>query len=232
MGNINMAPGVAAKRTATPRNILLSEESKQLLPGGVVLDGSDSRDPLNTGDIDVLRAGIVLGKKTSGGLYVPSIIGVLASAYDKDASFSTVMTVAASTVTELVRRVGSSGTFTIVGPPTSAGTVATEVVTYSAASSTTITVTAAAADYYTGSFIMDTDGSQTPLAILGSDYGVKVTDDDGTSIDPLAPEVLIGGLVDSSQIVNYPSDASLKAWLKVTKLNAVCQFTYDDDFGR
>ena len=66
--------------------------------------------------------------------------------------------------------------------------------------------------------------------MLGDGYGIKATNTDGDSIDVPMSNLLIGGVLDASQIVNYPSDASLKTWVKTTKLNAVGQFTFDDNF--
>jgi len=206
--------------------------SAVLLPGGVVIDGSNSRDPLNSGDVDVLRDGLVMGK-TASGKYAPSILGVLSQAYDKDGSSATTMVVSAATATEIARRIGTSGTFKVTGPPTASGTVTTETITFSAVDTDTgaITVTTASNDFIAGAFVQPTDGSETPRCLLyAGGYGIKATDEDGASIDEQFPTPLIGGIVDASQIVNYPSDASLKTWLKQTALNAVGQFVFDDDF--
>lgn len=226
-------PGPQDERTATPRKILADVGSAVLLPGGVIIDGSQSRDPLNSGDVDVLRDGLVMGKITTGGKYAPSILGVLAQAYDKDGSSATTIVVSAATATEIARRIGTSGTFTVTGPPTASGTVTTETVTFSAVDTDTgaITVTTASNDFIAGAFVQPTDGAETPLCLLyAGGYGVKATDEDGTSIDEQFPTPLIGGIVDASQIINAPSDASLKTWLKQTALNAVGQFIFDDDF--
>src|SRR5574343_46446 len=323
-------PGLGTEKTAAYRNIWISREGRRVLPLGKIIDGAKSRDPLNTGDLDVLRAGLLMGKITSGGKYAPSIIGVSGEAMAGD---ETEMTVAAAVVTELVRRIGASGTFKLVGPPAASGTVRTTTVTYSAASGTAITmtamgtaevqtITASAAptvghwyvrymgddgveiesaaiaydataatiqtalralhadlaavtvtdsgsaglsdgtvtvtwpqagatagphallepfakgtllataavvsltcarsatgvngEFVTGSLICPTDGSETPLCILDKADGEKVTDDDGTTnLDIQAKDLVIGGgVLDASQIINYPADASLKAWVK------------------
>ena len=226
----NPLPGVGSDRTATPRRVLLA--SGIFLPGGKILSGANSRDPLNTGDLDVLRAGVVLGKITSGGKYAPSILGVLAAAYELTGGDDVEMTVSAATATELVRRIGASGTFNVTGPPSAAGTVVTEEVTYSAVNTTTgvITITEAAAAYVIGSFIQPTDGSETPLGMVPDGYGIKVTDVDAASQDTQLPILLIGGVIDASRIVNFPSDASLVTWLLATKLNAVGQYIFDNNF--
>ena len=144
--NSNRLPGVASDRDAAYRQILTTIDGRRLLPGGVIVDGSESRDPLNTGDVDVLRAGLLMGKITSGGKYSPAVLGVLTAAYANDAL--TEVTVSVATAVELVRRIGTSGTFNVTGPPTAAGTVRVITVTYSAVDTATgvITVTALGTD--------------------------------------------------------------------------------------
>ena len=223
-------PGIKTERSAAPRKILATTDGAILLPGGKVVDGSESRDPLNTGDVDVLRAGLVMGKITSSSKYAPSILGALSQAYDKDGSLNTTMTVSTATATEIVRRIGTSGTFKVTGPPTASGTVATETVTFSNINTATgaVTITTASNDFIAGSFVQPTDGSETPLGLIGDGYGIKVTDADGNDIDVPLPNLLIAGVIDASQIINYPSDSSLKTWLKTTQLSAVGLFCFDD----
>jgi len=228
----NALPGPQTERTATPRKVMNTDAGLMLIPGGEIIDGSKSRDPGNTGDVDVLRAGLLMGKITASGKYAPSVIGALTVAYDKDGSLATQMTVSAATATELVRRIGSSGTFGIAGPPTAAGTVATEQVTYSAVNTTTgvITVTTAAADYVVGSLIRPEDGSEAPLCLINDGYGLKVTDADDTSIDTQFAQPVIAGNVDASQIINYSSDTSIQAWIKAQLRTNGGSWTFDDDF--
>jgi len=235
MANPQSVSTVREVQTATPRIVSLSRE--QYREGGAIIDGDESRDPLNTSYLDYLRAGLVMGQITTGSKFAPSIIGVLASAYDKDGSYDEVMTVSAATATEIVRRIGTSGTFNITGPPSAAGTVATEEVTFSAVNTSTgvITVTAAAADYIAGSFVQPTDGSETPLCLIANGYPLKVTDDNDANIDIDFAKMLIGGRLDASQIINYPSDSSLETWIK-GNLNGTgntvkgrAPFSFDDD---
>lgn len=70
--------------------------------------------------------------------------------------------------------------------------------------------------FVTKSFIQPTDGSEAPLSFLPDwDAGVKVTDDSGASISQVDfPKFPTGGEVDCSQLVNYPTDASLRTWLQ------------------
>lgn len=337
--NPRAIPGVTSARTTTPRRVFAGGTA-QFLPSSQIIGGTASRDATNTGDVDVLRAGKVMGKITSGGKWAPSILGVTTNA---ETGATTTIEAAAGVVTELVRRVGATGTFKLTGPPTAAGTVRTLTITYSAASSTNITVTApGVADVWTltapagqdagmyqleittgkgtsaevvattvalaanantatvdaalealanvgvagvaavysdptltltfasnlgpvhvrvisdttndggvfeggwaavhtttgvdgrfvaGSLIQPTDGSETPLSFIGdldSCYGHKVTDQDGTAIDTQFHQIPVMGIVDSSQLIDWPSDTSLQAWL-AGSLNAagVGRFVFD-----
>lgn len=224
-------PGLRSERTFTPREILWSEQGAVYLPGGKVIDGSVARDPLNTGDLSTLRPGLVVGKITSGGKYAPSILGVTVANFT---ATTFTMSVTAATATELTRRIGSTGTFKVTGPPTSAGTVATSSVSYTAISAAgAITVLTTLPAFYAGALIRPNDGSETPLALL-SDH-VRVTDVDGNNIDARGSRLLVSGCVVASQIINYPADASLKTWLK-DALNTGSDgsgagpFLFDDNF--
>ncbi len=225
-------PGIQSERSAQPRRVLKNSVGAAYLPGGVVIDGSHSRDPANTGDVDVLRAGMVLGKVSATGFFAPSIIGVLPSAHTSSGTTVTALTIGVANAVELVRRVGSSGTFKLTGPPSAAGTVAVTTVTYSAVDVVTgiVTITDIAVNKIAGSFIQAIDGSESPLCILDRGYGVKVTDSDAASADQGVAEALIAGVLDSSQIINFPSDTSLRTWLCDTQLNSQCHYTYDHKF--
>ena len=225
-------PGIGSARSTTPREITAANaQFAQFLPGLRTIDGSRSRDPLNSPDVDVLRAGMVFGKTTSGngGKYAPSILGVLLNAA---AAAATSLTVSAAVATELVRRIGASGTFKLTGPPTAAGTVATQTVTYSAVNTSTgvITCTAIGAAAIAGSFVQPTDGSETPITLLGNRWGVKVTDLSGASADTLEDQFLIAAHVKTANIVNYPTDTSLIAWLKAALRTNCPAMTFDDSF--
>lgn len=222
-------PGPQTERTGQYRCVRKSDQGVRYIPGGKIIDGSKSRDTTNTGYLDVLQPGTVMGKVTASGKYAPSIIGLNTVLHDTSV-VTTTMTLPAAIVTEIQRRIGTSGTFTITGPPTAAGTVATETVTFSAiASATTITITATSADFAAGSIIAPADGSQTPIALIDDGSGVKVTDDLGVSQDQTYGYFLIGGDLDSSQIVNWSSDTSVQTWLK-GQLNSAgsSNFTFDD----
>lgn len=133
-------PGVRTTKEATARRILASVDGYQSLPGGGVIAGSKSRDPLNTGDTDVLRAGLMMGKITATGKWAPAVIGAVSAAYDG----GTTVKVSAATAAEIVRRIGATGTFKLTGPATAGGTVRTLTATYSAVDTTKGEITIAA----------------------------------------------------------------------------------------
>jgi len=132
--NGNPVPQVGSDRESAFRQVTWGGAMDYVF-GGKIIDGSLSRDPLNTGDVDVLRAGLLMGKITASDKYAPSIIGTLGDAYDGTATQMNLLY--AAEATELTRRIGSSGTFKVTGPPTAGGTVRTSTVTYSAVGSGT-----------------------------------------------------------------------------------------------
>ena len=222
-------PGIGTARVATPREILAGNaQFSQFVPGLRVIDGSRSRDPLNVPDVDVLRAGLLLGKTTAG-KYAPSVIGVLTTAAVAGA---TSLTVTPAVAIEIVRRLGTSGTHTLTGPPAAAGTVATQVVTFSAVNTSTgaITCTATSAAAIAGAFVQPTDGSETIVTLLGNKWGVKVTDLSGNSTDVMEDQLLLAGHVKTANMINYPGDVSLVAFVK-NSLRGLCPaMTFDDAY--
>lgn len=230
-----MNPGFGTARTASHRTVFKQRSGEYLTPG-FKIDGTKSRDAGNTGYVNVLRAGKVMGKITTGGKYRPSIIGVNTAAY---ADNDTTITVGVATATEIARlkTLGGGGNLSLkfVGPPTAAGTVAETALTVTAVDTTagTITVGDLNLDKVAGSFIMPADGSETPLSFIPDDgYGVLVTDVNGDSLSTVDfPRFPVTGIVDSSQLIDWPSDTSLQTWL-VGKLNAAFggQFVFDHKY--
>jgi len=171
---------------------------------------------------------------TATGLWAPSILGLVTAAYT---SGGTSLTVSPATATEIVRRVGTSGTLDLTHAPTAGGTVVAQAnLTYSAVNTTTgvLTVTDIGANVIAGSIIgHPTDGSSTPLAILGGIDGIRVTDEDGNNVDTQCASMLIGGDLNIDNIINYPTstNTTLIAWLK-GKLNSASNslFTFSDAY--
>lgn len=231
-------PGIHTERTATPRQVLLTQEGAITLPRGRILDGSLSRDPLNTGDLSTLRAGMILGMHT-GNLWRPAILGLVTGGATVGTDYNsgeTQLLVSAATAVEIIRRVGSSGVLNLTHAPTAGGTVVPyATLTYSAITTAGVmTITNIGADVICGSIVGPTvasDLSYVPRAILADPYGVKVTDEDAVDIDPPAKTLLVGGLVDVNQILNYPAAANttLITWLQGV-LNTYGKFVFSDRF--
>lgn len=215
-GYIPGLPGVRAAKTAVHKRVFRGGYVPDILPQGRLINGTKSRDASNSVDVTVLQAGLLMGIVTATLDYAPSILGVTTGAI---AAGATSISAAAAVVTELVRRVGASGTFKLTGPPTAGGVTVTETITYSAASGTTITVTATANAFVAGSFIQPTDGSETPVTFIPDGYGVSVAEADGTVLSQVQfPELPVTGIVEESQLINWPSDVSLRRWI-VSRLN-------------
>lgn len=227
----NPTPGIGTERTYQHRRVLHTDGGKVLLPHAGAIDGAQSRDPGNT-PVTVLRAGNVMGRITSSGLWAPAFVGALASAYT---SGGTTLTVTAAQAVELDRLVGQSGTNKLVaiGAPTATGTVAVTAFTHSAIDTSTgaITVTSLGVNKHAGTIIAVNDGRYTPLGLLGEGYGVKVVDEDGTSLTTARlGELIVGGFIDTAQVPLYPAAAntSLQAWIKS---NIKGQYFWTDDYG-
>lgn len=229
----NAVPGLGTDRSAAYRTIIV--RSEDFLPGFHVIDGSKARDTGNS-PITELRAGLILGKITASNKLAPSIIAVMADAYDDSSSGGTKVQVTAAEATEIVRRLGETPTLTFVGPPTASGTVNSESKLVSSINTTTGVITldsALAQDYIAGTFIQASDGSETPLTFLFNGYPIAVTDEDGNNLDVEMGKYPVGGIVDSSQLVYWPSNTVLQNWL-IGQLNGagVGQFVFDNKHGK
>lgn len=228
------APGYYTGNTLSVRRVFTDQSKASIAVGNYLIDSAKTRDLGNT-DITQLRAGLLMGKVTSGGKYANSIIGVTGALHDTSAvttTFGGSSVLTAAIVTEIQRRIGTSGTFRIIGPPTAAGTVAVETVTFSGiASSTTLTITATSADFAAGSIIAANDGTHIPATLIGNEHGVALTlVSSGSVNDQLLAPFYTGGDVDVDQIVNYSSlDASVKQWVKDQLRGTYANFTFTDD---
>ncbi len=140
-------------------------------PGGGVINGTKTRDVLNTSYQKTIRAGLTMSYNTTNKDYANWQIGVSTGAI---AGTGTTLSASAATVTELVRRVGASGTFTLTGPPAASGVARQSTVTYSAASGTSITVTALGTN--------QADKVQFNIASTGGNVQLTVQKPDGTFV--------------------------------------------------
>lgn len=86
--------------------------------------------------------------------------------------------------------------------------------------------------FVTGSFIQPVDGSENPLTFIGeTDGGVLVTDMFGANIVVPFHRLPIAGVVEAAQLVNWPADTSLQAWLMGQLSTATGgRFTWDVNY--
>lgn len=224
--------GQSVGRSIVPRNIYTSLTTARYAPSFYFFDGVYARDPDNT-PTSMLRAGLLCGKISTsgeGGGYANSIIGVTTVAYTSSGTSLTVTTQAA---TEIVRRIGASGTFNLAGGATAGATVTSPtLVTYSAVNTSTgvVTVSNIGANVAIGAAVMPTDGSQNVLTIFDTEYGTDVTDVLQNNINQPLHRFVIGGDVYSSNIINLTVvNAGVEAYIKsLLRLNGGT-FTFDDD---
>lgn len=235
MNLVNGLPGYPTSNvTWEPRKIRRGGQPPRYLDGGVTIKGSVSRDAGNTGYVEVLRPGKIMVKEASGGLYRPFIIGKTTAAYvDND----TTLTVPAGVATECARLIavtGGSLSLSLIGPPTAAGTVAATDITVSAASGTTLAISDLNLAKVTDSLIALRVAGYTPgsFCIIDDDDYIRVTDEAGSSVNAHMPRPLIGGTIDTSQLLDWPADASTVTYLKGLLNSGVAGygFTFDDAF--
>jgi hypothetical protein len=222
-------PGVSAEKLSKHR-VITSDGYLEFLPGGLIIDGTKTRDPDNPDyPTDLLgqtrlRAGLLMGKVTASGKYANSVLGVTQGAYT---SGGTSITVSAAEAVEIVRRIGSSGNLKFIGPPSAAGTVAVITQAFSAVNTTTgvITITSLGANLVTGAFIAPTDGSETPLTFLPDGWELPLPAD-GTSDMPFDKPPVAGNLI-GSNLLPWPADTSLRTWVRAG-LNTNGQFVFTE----
>lgn len=213
-------PGVYTGNTFQTRNIHRDLSKRQYFPSMAIIDSTLTRD-IGSTPVDLLRAGLILGKITTGGKYRNSIIGLTSGAIS--AATVTSVTVAAATATEFARLIAIAGgnvSARIFGPPSAAGTNAATSITVTAASGTTLTVSSVTLPAYVDkSLIQPVDGSQTPVTVISEAAGIDVNAIDGSNIDQMVGRFLSAADVYSNMIIAGDTDitgldASLKTWIK------------------
>lgn len=191
-----------------------------MLPSGRLIDTAKTRDVSNPLQPLLLNAGLLMGKITSSGNWANSIIGVNQAAYT---SGDTSITVTAAQAAEIVRRVGATGSLLWAGPPSAAGTVAvTGPINYSAINTTTgvITTSTLGVNKIAGTFALQNDGSGIPRSFIGDGYGLTMGTD-SSNLPTLAewPWVPYEYLIDGANLIDWPSDTSLQAWIMSSLVN-------------
>jgi len=131
---------------------------------------------------------------------------------------------------ELVRRIGTSGTFHLYGAATAGGALTSTTVTYSAVNTSNgqITITDIGANRIAGSLVGPLDGSQVPVTFIPDGYGIVIPDDDSDANFPMIP---VSGVIDVAQIIDWPSDTTLKTHIRHT-LSTLSggKFVFSDQF--
>ena len=100
-----------------------------------------------------------------------------------------------------------------------------------------VTRTTAGVDgrFVTGSLIQPADGSQSLLSFLPDwDAGIRVTDQTGASISGNVdfPKLPTWGEVDCTQLIDFPTDTSLRTWFQQQLSNATAgKFTFAGTTG-
>ncbi len=246
IATVGALPGWGPQQDALGRRIYWSQDHKVFAPGGLVIDGSQSRDLTNltvggAAQYDVLQAGLVMGKEgasaTNPGMYRNSIIG--ATTAQIPASATTSISVSAAVATEvqrLITQAGANVSLTLYGPATANTGLATSVnsqtVVATSASGTTISTQSFTPSqiFIAGTLVCPADGSQVPKCLIEKEDGIEIMDRFGNYYNAQFPQPLVGGAIESAQIVNYPSDTGLQAWLK-NQLRAMgIGYVFRDDF--
>lgn len=219
-------PGIGTARTAQTWTVCRSVWRSLFYPHGGSIDGA-SRDYGNAENLYLLRPGLLMGRVTASKKWKPTVIGVTQGAYT---SGGTSLTLTAAGATELARRVGTSGTFTLKSAATAGGTLTSDTVTFSAVNTSTgvVTITNIGANRITGSVVTAADGSEVPLTVIPDGYGIEVPTS-GADVD--FPHILTEADLDVAKIIDYPADATLKAWLKAGLRTAGGAWSFSDDLA-
>jgi hypothetical protein len=228
-------PGVqSTSYFATPREVFYgNRQFAQFLPLPLTIDGTLSSNAGNAPYTWLLFAGTLMGRETTSRKYRNSVIGLSAGAA---LATDTLITTDVNTVAEVARLIGVAGgnvQLTFTGPPTPGGVVAATSVTASAATGTTITLTGQiGAAKVIGSLIQPADGSQQILSILCDLWGQKIIDGSNTTrVDVFEAQLWNGGgIINSQNIVNYPTDVSLIAYIKSSLRVNIADAHFSDDW--
>lgn len=79
-----------------------------------------------------------------------------------------------------------------------------------------------------GSFVQPADGSETPITLIPDGTGILLASDDRLIEFPLIP---VGGQIYPTNIQNWPSDTSLRTWIRDSlSTSSGGKFTFSDKF--
>lgn len=212
-------PGPQPFFAGNSREVFYSARDRaQFVAKPSTIDGTLSSWADNTPYPFFLPAGLMIGKKTATAKWRNSIIGTVTVALTSGAG-QTSVTVSAATATEIARLIAVTGgnvSLKLTGPPTASGVVATTAITCTAAAGTTLTVSSVTLPaYIAGTFVTPADGSETILSVVCDMEGLKVSDATNINrVDCFDPQILLaGGTLDTTMLINYPTDPSLQAYV-------------------
>lgn len=188
-------PGQRTGLTNTPRNILLSSQGVQVLPGPQYIDATYAIDGANTNRTDELRAGCLMARITSG-LWVPCKNSYVSSGTSGSGSGTTTTTINVDDA----RFFKASDTVTV---PVAAGTVSRTVssVDYT---NNILTLSSAVDNPSIGVSVIGSGaiaGSEICRGILLHTVRLLSTEPYNTTQYDTPCVILIGGLVDEDQVL-------------------------------
>lgn len=203
---MSSVPGQRSGYAVVPRNVLLSVNG--VIYGSGVIDAARAYDGGQVGLEDELRAGTMMARITSTGLWTPC-------------KRTTVTPAGAGTSTTSVPVVSARSFRT--GDVISVGASTGLQVTAVNYTSNTITVNTAIT-FANSAVVVAQDGSQTCRGILGE--FVKLRDPDGVVRNKVFSQLVIAGLVDQSQIVGDLAAVRSDTAAQLT------QIQFGDTFGQ
>jgi hypothetical protein len=193
-------PGISDERTFNYK-FVFRDGKFDPLPNGGWIDVAKSRDPFNTPAIDTLGPGLMMGQVGSYGNWAPSFFGKSTGAIT---GTSTTLTLSAAQATELVRRVGTSGTFKLLGSKTANTGARQLTVTFSAVDTTTGAVTITAIG------VSDVWTLTAPAGQDAGMYQLEVTTGKGTSAEVRAVTAALAANANTATV-----DAAVEALTNV-----------------
>lgn len=133
-------PGIGVAK-AVAFNFVSYDGNLVYLPAGGLVKQAKGYNPFNSDNLRLITVGTLMAQHPTNFDYAPWIIGVTSGAITGGA---TSLTISAASAVELVRRIGSTGTFVLTAPPAASGVTRQVTVTYSAVNTSTgvVTITA------------------------------------------------------------------------------------------
>lgn len=203
-------PGIRHLAQTSSRQITRGH-AEYLAGADECIDGHLSRD-LGSDDPRRLRPGLILGRSVSSGKLRPMII----TAIDQPLTIGGTFSVDDRTADELnrLKRVGDQS-FRLLGVSTPGGDVVQEEVSIQAINSSgTVTLASATTNAYAPGFlIVPADGAHIPITFIPNGTGIRAGDTNQSDGDVPFTHFPIRGVIDSSQLIPWPEDNSLRQWI-------------------